>query len=296
MDYLLLRIFWPSTHFNMEIVVANTFSYYLCRTFLFLLSVRGLQFIVNTYRRRISDSGNDDKDGELTSIPYAPHVPLLGSLPYLGRNPAQVIAKWHKQGQYGSIFRVKFGPMDAVVLNDYESIRQCYVRKGQFFSGREQNSLVVELWKGDGLLFLDYGNKWKSQNKFRHQAFTRMFKDDRLQRMAVNESRVMVKALKMQLRGEFTAEDCSFGNYKRVAMNCKKNECICTSSEADSNWTCVDPNNFAYRGSMNLNCRILFGRSFRSDETQYCKILAGKYLIILDVECRITNMKSSGWH
>lgn len=168
---------------------------------------------------------------------------------------------------------MKFGPLDAILLNDYDSIRECFIRRGNCVSGREQNSIVVELWKGDGLLFLDYGDKWKSQNKFRHQAYRRIFKKDKLQQMAIEEGREMAKALRMQLRGEYIADGYSSGNYRKVTMNCKKNKCSCISLKANSNWTCLDPNKFAYQATSNVICRILFGRSFHRDEKEYCDIL-----------------------
>lgn len=256
-----------------------TFTHCLYWMAIFLVSFKGCQYIGNARKRR-GDCGNALEatytHQRLKPIPTAPSVPLLGSIPFLGNYPAETIAKWYRGGKLGSIFRVKFGPLDAVLLNDYDSIRDCFVRRGNCVSGRDQNAMV-ELWKGDGILFLDYGMKYKSQHKFCHHAFRHIFRKDKLHQMGLEEGREMANALKMQLRNEYVAEGYCCGNYRKATTNCRKNKCNCISIEADSDWKCLDPNIFAYQFSENIVCRILFGRSFHRDEKEYCDILTGKY-------------------
>jgi len=49
-------------------------------------------------------------------------VPLLGVLPILGKHPERVMKKWSKK--YGPVMAVRFGPKDAVVLNQFDTIKQ----------------------------------------------------------------------------------------------------------------------------------------------------------------------------
>ena len=52
--------------------------------------------------------------------PYG--VPLLGNLPFTGKEPFKVFAEWSKR--YGNVFAVRMGSEDWVILNDYDTIHQ----------------------------------------------------------------------------------------------------------------------------------------------------------------------------
>jgi len=54
--------------------------------------------------------------------PLVPSLPLVGSLPFIGKHAERTFSKWAKQ--YGPIFRVRLGAEEAVVLNSYEFIYQ----------------------------------------------------------------------------------------------------------------------------------------------------------------------------
>lgn len=48
--------------------------------------------------------------------------PLLGCIPYLGKNPQQVFYKWSKK--YGPVISVDIGTDKTIVLNTYEAIEE----------------------------------------------------------------------------------------------------------------------------------------------------------------------------
>ncbi len=53
-----------------------------------------------------------------------------------------------KVGQpYGSVFTF-FMPLRAIVLNDYDSIKECLVKQADAFAGRPHNVMTDLLYKG----------------------------------------------------------------------------------------------------------------------------------------------------
>ncbi|CAK8696141.1 unnamed protein product [Clavelina lepadiformis] len=91
-------------------------------------------------------------------------IPILGVVPFLGKWPERVIQGWCKK--YGPVVSVRMGREDWVVLNDFESLNQCFVKQHTKFSGRPYFEALDNLTHGLGLTFSDYGPLWKSQRKF----------------------------------------------------------------------------------------------------------------------------------
>ena len=55
---------------------------------------------------------------------------------------------------------------DVTVWKHYRNGLQALVKKKEQFSGRPRVHIIEQFAKGNGLVFLDYGAKWKSQRKF----------------------------------------------------------------------------------------------------------------------------------
>ncbi|XP_070577292.1 cytochrome P450 18a1-like [Ptychodera flava] len=75
--------------------------------------------------------------------------PILGYLPHLGSKPHQKFVKM--ANRYGSVFKVKLGCQEVVVLNGYDTIKEALKQKGSKFAGRPD-------WKSTNV-FSDNGTK-----------------------------------------------------------------------------------------------------------------------------------------
>ncbi|XP_014676694.1 PREDICTED: cytochrome P450 2C30-like [Priapulus caudatus] len=60
--------------------------------------------------------------------------PLLGCLPYLKTKPLRYLSALGEQ--YGSVFSIYMGGRLAVILNDYEAVREAFEENGDAFGGR----------------------------------------------------------------------------------------------------------------------------------------------------------------
>ncbi|XP_076814663.1 cytochrome P450 2U1-like [Clavelina lepadiformis] len=91
-------------------------------------------------------------------------LPVIGVAPFQGKHPYKTYMKWSKE--YGPILSVRLGRNDAVILNDYDSVQQAFGARNTVFSGRPPNGFLDKLFEGHGIVFMDYGENWKSQRKF----------------------------------------------------------------------------------------------------------------------------------
>ncbi|CAK8696143.1 unnamed protein product [Clavelina lepadiformis] len=97
-------------------------------------------------------------------------IPFLGVVPLFGKWPERQCNEWKKK--YGPVFSIRvLGREEWIVLNDFESINQCFVKQSNKFSGRPLFEALEKLIHGKGLSFLDYGPLWKSQRKFGQKNF-----------------------------------------------------------------------------------------------------------------------------
>ncbi|XP_013408665.1 cytochrome P450 2U1-like [Lingula anatina] len=84
--------------------------------------------IFQTYRRK-----------HRKNLPPGPWgLPILGCLPYLGRNAHLVLTRWAKT--YGDVYSVRFGTVPVVVLNGFGVIREALVKHG----ADDQTCILVE--------------------------------------------------------------------------------------------------------------------------------------------------------
>ncbi|XP_039271391.2 cytochrome P450 2J6-like isoform X1 [Styela clava] len=122
-------------------------------------------------------------------------LPLVGYAPFLGKNPA--ITYMNMKNKYGSIFSVRIGSKDWIVLNDYKSIYEAYVTQGHAFSGRP-NVVILDVLSGhgNGMGFNDYGEMWKIQRAFLSKALRKLSAGKgRFESAIVEESRYLNETL-----------------------------------------------------------------------------------------------------
>nr|XP_039273454.1 cytochrome P450 2U1-like [Styela clava] len=232
-----------------------------------MILIRILLYLFRQFRIRIRKNENNRMDP-----PSAPWIPIVGSLPFMGRYPERVIADWGRNRGYGSVFRVRFGTMNAVVLNDLSSIHEAYVKNGHRMSGRIQTSLIQEMTNGNGLIFLDYGDKWRSMRKFGHSAFKSISANEHLNEIIAEESQMLVAALAKQLNNPESTDEYLCGNYKRAHPPQSLKSRYDLNNNAGE-WKLLDPEEFMHKATGNVMCNLLFGRSFRKDEEDYNAVL-----------------------
>ncbi|XP_077971871.1 cytochrome P450 2B19-like [Styela clava] len=99
-------------------------------------------------------------------------LPIVGYIPFISKNPAKTFLKLKEK--FGSVVSVQFGQEDWVILNDYDTISEAFVKQGQKFSGRPYNLYFDLITKGGGFLTLDYGSTWKALSQFGHATLKEM--------------------------------------------------------------------------------------------------------------------------
>lgn len=97
-------------------------------------------------------------------------LPLFGSMFSMGKNSSEYFRNLSKT--YGNIVGVYIGPTFTVVLNDFETSRKAFLKRGEVFSGRNKSFAfdvatfrVKEQEKRHGITF-SQGKHWKEQRKF----------------------------------------------------------------------------------------------------------------------------------
>ncbi|XP_070570909.1 steroid 17-alpha-hydroxylase/17,20 lyase-like [Ptychodera flava] len=105
-----------------------------------------------------------------TGMPPGPRgYPVVGSLFSLSENMHLDFIELGKK--YGDIFTIKLGSSLAVVLNNYELIKEALVKKPTDFAGRPRTLSGDILTEGrKDIAFSDYSPTWKLHRKISHQA------------------------------------------------------------------------------------------------------------------------------
>jgi hypothetical protein len=86
-----------------------------------------LLFLLRNRKRRVSKI---DSSSFRLRVPHGPiSFPLIGNLLQLGERPYEKMFKWSKK--YGSVYRVKLGSQEVVVLNGTEVIREALINHSE---------------------------------------------------------------------------------------------------------------------------------------------------------------------
>ena len=77
------------------------------------------------------------RESRTTSIPSQPGLPFVGNAFQLDpTGPHKTLTEWSKKR--GAIFKIKLFGKEVIVLNDFDTIYEALVRKGEDFSSRDQ--------------------------------------------------------------------------------------------------------------------------------------------------------------
>lgn len=99
-------------------------------------------------------------------LPPGPRgIPVLGNLlqvPVL--RPYPKFREWAKQ--YGSVFHLKLGPQNVIVLNTAKAANELLIERSKIYSSRPPPHVAHDIMSaGQRLVFLPYDTEWKAARK-----------------------------------------------------------------------------------------------------------------------------------
>uniref|UniRef100_F6SQD6 Steroid 17-alpha-hydroxylase/17,20 lyase n=1 Tax=Monodelphis domestica TaxID=13616 RepID=F6SQD6_MONDO len=126
-----------------------------------------------------------------------PHLPILGSLPYMNfHDPAHVYFTKLKE-KYGNTFAFWMGPQYSVVVNHFSAAKEVLLKKGKDFASRPRMVTTDILsGSGKGIAFSEYGPQWRMYRKLVQSSFS-LLKDgsQKLEKLICQEANTLCKSL-----------------------------------------------------------------------------------------------------
>ena len=96
--------------------------------------------------------------------PGPPPWPIVGNILQLDENEAEkTLARWGKQ--YGPVFTI-WMPVPHVIVNDYELMKETFLKQGDIFTGRPDTFMMREFASGKYGLFFSKDELWREQRGF----------------------------------------------------------------------------------------------------------------------------------
>lgn len=96
--------------------------------------------------------------------PGSAGLPVVGYLPFMDKLSYLTFDKLSRK--YGNVFHLYFGNRLVVVLNDYSSIHEAFVRNADVFSGRPHDNVFKESSTANLGLTANEGEYWKQHRRF----------------------------------------------------------------------------------------------------------------------------------
>nr|XP_002121048.1 cytochrome P450 2B11-like [Ciona intestinalis] len=96
-------------------------------------------------------------------------IPVMGATPFFGKYPQETLARWSRD-KYGPIMSARFGQDEAVVLNDFETMHEAFVKNLQYFNSRPTFQIVEQYTNGYGFGFADGHKKFLEVRTFSQSA------------------------------------------------------------------------------------------------------------------------------
>lgn len=91
-------------------------------------------------------------------------IPILGYIPFMGKKPQQTLGRLRKQ--YGSIYSLPLGSQSYVVLNEFDTIYEALLKKGNALSGKSPSPFIRWFGGDKGYIWRSYSNDYKRLRKF----------------------------------------------------------------------------------------------------------------------------------
>ncbi|XP_078096816.1 cytochrome P450 2K1-like [Mustelus asterias] len=105
------------------------------------------------------------KSHETLNLPPGPTpLPVIGNLHMLDlKKPSESLMKLSEK--YGTVFSIKLGFRNVVVLTGYETVNDALVKHAEEFGGRAHIPIFEATIKGHGIVF-GHGESWKQMRRF----------------------------------------------------------------------------------------------------------------------------------
>ncbi|XP_008320758.1 cytochrome P450 1B1-like [Cynoglossus semilaevis] len=120
--------------------------------------------------------------------------PVVGNAMQLGQTPHTTFARLAKK--YGSVYQIRLGRSDIVVLNGDKAIRQALIEHSTEFAGRPNFVSFQMVSGGRSLTFTTYSKQWKLHRKIA-QTKLRDFSSATSQTKSAFEQHITVEALEL---------------------------------------------------------------------------------------------------
>ncbi|KAH6955730.1 putative cytochrome P450 oxidoreductase [Ilyonectria sp. MPI-CAGE-AT-0026] len=126
--------------------------------------------------------------------PGPPTLPLLGNLHQIPKtNLTTKIAEWTKK--YGSVFSLKFGSSNVVILCDRKAIFELFQKRGQIYSDRPQTFMGNYLHVSNHIFALSAGPEWRMKRKLVAHNFSPKQLDEKHFRVQEAEATILMNGL-----------------------------------------------------------------------------------------------------
>ncbi|XP_034017693.1 vitamin D 25-hydroxylase [Thalassophryne amazonica] len=112
-------------------------------------------------------------------------VPVIGSIFSLASQPHVFLKK--QSEVHGQIFSLDLGGILTVVLNGYDSVRECLYHQSEVFADRPSLPLFKKMTKMGGLLNCKYGKAWVEHRKLACNSFRYFGSGQRLFERKISE-------------------------------------------------------------------------------------------------------------
>jgi len=123
--------------------------------------VRSKQLNASWWSQIVSPLGSDHPPS-----PPGPwwNLPLLGYLPWLGSKP--YVTMWNLSRRHGSVYQIRLGGRNVVVLNGRQTIRSAFLRESDNFAGRPDFPSFGVFGEGHSMTFNSVNaDHWITQRK-----------------------------------------------------------------------------------------------------------------------------------
>ncbi|XP_068954955.1 steroid 17-alpha-hydroxylase/17,20 lyase [Petaurus breviceps papuanus] len=162
-----------------------------------------------------------------------PHLPIVGSLPYMSVQDEAHIYFTKLKEKYGHIYALWMGPSYVVVVNQFSLAKDMLLKKGKDFASRPQMVTTDILsGSGKGIAFSDYGPQWRMYRKLVQSTFS-LFRDRSSQ------------------------------NFEKII--CQEANTLCKRL-ANTEGQSVDPSKDCFLASANVICQFCFSNSWKQND------------------------------
>ena len=149
---------------------------------------------------------NEEQGEKTLNVPWGPRPwPVFGNLLQLGYRPYETLYRWSKGSAYGSIFRLRLGSQEVVVLNSPSIIREALHDHGEVFAGRPYLHMIHETLHGKGVISAPYGREFTEHKNFLIKSFNRFGRRRRssLENGCLDEVRFIAERLREKQSSPF---------------------------------------------------------------------------------------------